>query len=38
MQRVAENAQYSELKFGHQLAEECPKMLSDWQLAFLQSF
>lgn len=38
MERVAENVQYTEFKFGHQLAEECPKILSERYLAFLKSF
>jgi hypothetical protein len=36
MYKVAENVEYQELKFGHQLAEECPEDLAKVYLAFLQ--
>ncbi|KAK5048275.1 hypothetical protein LTR84_005945 [Exophiala bonariae] len=37
MKNVAINVQYKELKYGHQLAEECPDKLSDIYLDFLKS-
>lgn len=37
MQNVAENVQYKELYFGHQLAEECPNELAKSYREFLQS-
>ena len=37
MERVAENVQYKELGFGHQLAEECPGQLADLYLNFIGS-
>ena len=37
MMNVASNVQYQELKYGHQLAEECPDKLSDIYLDFLKS-
>jgi hypothetical protein len=37
MENVAEKVQYQELKFGHQLAEECPELLAKTYLGFLQS-
>ena len=36
MERVANNVEYQELKFGHQLAEECPDLLADLYLSFLK--
>ena len=36
MDKVAGNVQYRELKFGHQLAEECPDELAKTYLDFLQ--
>ena len=36
MDKVADNVQYQELKFGHQLAEECPHELARTYLDFLQ--
>ncbi|KAK4687556.1 hypothetical protein P7C73_g2566, partial [Tremellales sp. Uapishka_1] len=36
MDKVADNVQYQELDFGHQLAEECPDELARVYLAFLQ--
>jgi hypothetical protein len=36
MERVAENVVYEELKFGHQLAEECPEDVSKVCLKFLR--
>ncbi|KKA25686.1 hydrolase or acyltransferase of alpha/beta superfamily [Rasamsonia emersonii CBS 393.64] len=35
MERVAQNVQYAEFDYGHQLAEECPEMLSQRYLSFL---
>lgn len=37
MNQVAENVTYKELKFGHQLAEECPEDLAKLYLAFLEA-
>ena len=37
MKTVASNVQYTELKYGHQLAEECPDNLSGIYLDFLKS-
>lgn len=37
MERVADNVQYRELGFGHQLAEECPDDLAKVYLEFLSS-
>ncbi|KAK4984756.1 hypothetical protein LTR66_008379 [Elasticomyces elasticus] len=37
MEQVAESVVYKEFKFGHQLAEECPKVLSEEYLSFLRS-
>lgn len=37
MDRVAENVTYAEFTYGHQLAEECPEILSKRYLSFLQS-
>ena len=36
MDKVADNVQYQELKFGHQLAEECPDELARTYLDFLK--
>lgn len=36
MDDVAENVVYQELKFGHQLAEECPELLAKTYMDFLQ--
>jgi hypothetical protein len=36
MKRVARNVRYEELKFGHQLAGECPEELARIYLRFLQ--
>jgi hypothetical protein len=36
MDRVAESVQYAELKYGHQLAEECPDALAQLYLKFLE--
>jgi hypothetical protein len=36
MEKVAEHVEYQELKFGHQLAEECPDDLARVYLEFLQ--
>jgi len=36
MEKVAENVEYRELKYGHQLAEECPEDLAKVYLEFLQ--
>jgi hypothetical protein len=36
MERVADNVEYKELKFGHQLAEECPDLLAELYLDFLK--
>jgi hypothetical protein len=35
MEKVARNVRYEELKFGHQLAEECPDGLARIYLRFL---
>ena len=35
MERVADNVRYEELKFGHQLSEECPDQLAKRYLDFL---
>ncbi|KAJ5609964.1 hypothetical protein N7510_006683 [Penicillium lagena] len=37
MERVAENVTYAEFHYGHQLAEECPEILSQRYLIFLQA-
>jgi pimeloyl-ACP methyl ester carboxylesterase len=37
MDQVAEKVTYAEFKFGHQLAEECPDILAQRYLSFLQS-
>jgi hypothetical protein len=37
MENVARNVRYWELKFGHQLAEECPEELAMLYLRFLQN-
>lgn len=37
MERVAENVTYAGFRYGHQLAEECPEILSQRYLMFLQS-
>ena len=36
MDRVADDVQYQELRYGHQLAEECPDALARVYLDFLQ--
>jgi len=36
MENVAEHVEYQELKFGHQLAEECPEQLANIYLNFLE--
>lgn len=35
MEKVARKVEYQELKFGHQLAEECPEGLASVYLNFL---
>ncbi len=35
MEKVARKVEYRELKFGHQLAEECPELLAGVYLEFL---
>jgi hypothetical protein len=37
MDNMARNVRYEELKFGHQLAEECPEELVMLYLRFLQN-
>ena len=37
MKNVANNVQYKELKYGHQLAEECPNDLANLYVDFLKS-
>ena len=37
MKNVASNVQYKELKYGHQLAEECPNDLANLYVDFLKS-
>lgn len=37
MERVAENVVYTEFKYGHHLAEECPDILGKRYLSFLRS-
>lgn len=37
MKNVASNVQYKELKYGHQLAEECPNDLANLYVNFLKS-
>ena len=37
MKNVASNVQYKELKYGHQLAEECPNDLAKLYVDFLKS-
>lgn len=37
MEKVARNVEYQELKFGHQLAEECPEQLATVYLNFLDA-
>ena len=36
MDKIADNVQYQELPYGHQLAEECPDALARIYLDFLQ--
>lgn len=36
MDNVADNVQYQELRYGHQLAEECPDALARIYLDFLR--
>ena len=37
MEKVASKVDYQELKFGHQLAEECPEQLATIYLDFLKT-
>ncbi len=37
MEKVACKAEYQELKFGHQLAEECPEQLAIVYLNFVNA-
>ncbi len=37
MEQVARQVEYQELKFGHQLAEECPEQLATVYLNFLNA-
>lgn len=37
MEKVARKAEYQELRFGHQLAEECPEQLATVYLKFLNA-
>ena len=37
MEKVAGTVEYQELKFGHQLAEECPEQLANVYLNFLNA-
>jgi len=37
MKNLASNVQYKELKYGHQLAEECPNDLANLYIDFVKS-